>query len=83
MFTICPDCGNDKLKVKARDRMIYDPATTRVTVEEQVPVVEYHCHDCGWTVLVEDPADGVPQFERDMQEARAGRETGVRREKGQ
>ena len=49
MFTICPDCGNEKLKVKTMDRMLYDPATTRVLVEEQVPVVEYHCRTCGWT----------------------------------
>lgn len=55
MFTICPDCGNDKLKVKTMDKRIYDPATTRVTVNEEIPVVEYHCQNCGWVALVEDP----------------------------
>ncbi len=55
MFTICPDCNNDKLKYKVMEKRTYDPATTRVTLEEDVPVVEYHCHQCGWTALVEDP----------------------------
>jgi hypothetical protein len=55
MFKICPDCNNDKIKFKVMEKRTYDPATTRVVLEEEVPVVEYHCHECGWTVLVEDP----------------------------
>ncbi|HEY9746775.1 MAG TPA: hypothetical protein V6C99_11220 [Oculatellaceae cyanobacterium] len=54
MFKICPECQNDKLKVKFMEKREYDPLTTRVTVEEGVPVLEYHCQECGWTVLVED-----------------------------
>lgn len=62
MFTICPECGNDKLKHKVMQKKMYDPHTTRVVVEESIPVVEYHCLDCGWVVLVEDPAD-LPEEE--------------------
>jgi rubredoxin len=81
MFTICPECENDKLKVKAMPKRVYDPRTTRVTVEEDIPEVEYHCHQCGWTALVEDPADPPRMNERE--EAPVGREAGIRREKGQ
>lgn len=56
MFKICPVCDNDRLKVKVMEKRIYDPATTRVTMDEENPVVEYHCHACGWTILVEDLA---------------------------
>lgn len=55
MFKICPDCSNDKIKFKVMEKRTYDPATTRVVLEEEVPVVEYHCTECSWTVLVEDP----------------------------
>ncbi len=54
MFTICPDCENDKLKIKTTEKRTYDPSTTRVTVEEEVAVNEYHCTACGWTTLVEE-----------------------------
>lgn len=59
MFTICPECTNDKLKVKVMDKRVYDPATTRMTVNEEITMAEYHCSACGWTILVEDP-DLVP-----------------------
>ena len=55
MFQICPDCSNDKLKVKTLEKRIYDPATTRTTVNQEIDMVEYHCTACGWTVLLEDP----------------------------
>ncbi len=55
MFTICPECGCDKLKVKVMEKREYDPATTRVLVQEEIPMVEYHCPMCAWTALVEDP----------------------------
>ncbi len=55
MFKICPDCSNDKLKFKVLEKRTYDPATTRVVLEAEIPVVEYHCHQCGWTILVENP----------------------------
>ena len=57
MFKICPVCENDKLKVKVMEKREYDPLHYTMTVEEDIPVVEYHCHACGWTVLVEDPAE--------------------------
>jgi len=68
MFTICPDCSNDKLKIKTMEKRIYDPATTRVTVNEEIPMVEYHCHECGWTVLLEDPPFVPAQVEHEQQE---------------
>jgi hypothetical protein len=80
MFTICPDCSNEKLKVKAMEKRIYDPSTTRVTVNEETPMVEYHCGACGWTVLLEDPPFIPEELLREQQEERAGRLSGVRRE---
>lgn len=80
MFTICPDCGNDKLKVKVTEKREYDPATTRTTVHEEIPAVEYHCSACGWTVLLEDPPFVPSKLGRSAQEPRAGRLSGVRRE---
>lgn len=80
MFTICPDCGNDKLKVKAMEKREYDPATTRVTVNEEIPMVEYHCGSCGWTVLLEDPPFMPSDLEHSAMESKSGRLAGVRRE---
>lgn len=57
MFKICPVCENDKLKIKVMGKREYDPSTSVMTIEEDVPVVEYHCTACGWTTLVEDPAE--------------------------
>ena len=56
MFKICPVCENDKIKVKMLEKREYDPSTARIKLEEDVPVAEYHCHVCGWTILVEDLA---------------------------
>ena len=47
MFQICPECSNDKLKVKTLEKRIYDPATTRTTVNQEIDMVEYHCTACG------------------------------------
>lgn len=55
MFKICPDCDNDKLKTKLIGKRMYDPSTTKMIVEGDVPMMEYHCQVCGWTILVEDP----------------------------
>ncbi len=64
MFQICPDCSNDKLKVKTLEKRLYDPATTRTTVHPGIDMVEYHCAVCGWTILVEDspsePTSRIP-----------------------
>ena len=73
MFTICPDCNNDKLKMKTLEKRTYDPATTRVTVEEEVPVVEYHCLACGWVALLEDPPFDPEEMARLRQEAQTER----------
>lgn len=80
MFTICPDCANDKLKIKAMEKRVYDPTTTRITVNEDIPMIEYHCSECGWTILLEDPPFMPEELLREQAEARAGRLTGVRRE---
>ena len=80
MFTICPDCGNDKLKVKAMEKRFYDPATTRTVVDAEIAMIEYHCMDCGWTILLEDPPFIPEELLREQAEERAGRLTGVRRE---
>ena len=73
MFSICPDCSNDKLKVKVMEKRIYDPATTRTTIQEDVPMVEYHCSECGWTVLLEDPPFIPEQLVKEYEEARSTR----------
>lgn len=84
MFTICPECGNDKLKTKSMDAMTYDPHTTRVTVDERYPTVEYHCRECGWTVQVENPEGIFPErMESDLVNARPGKRAGIRRERGE
>jgi hypothetical protein len=76
MFTICPDCSNDKLKVKTMEKRIYDPSTTRTTVNEEIAMVEYHCSECGWTVLLEDPPFIPEPLEREVLEARSSRSAG-------
>jgi hypothetical protein len=76
MFTICPDCSNDKLKIKTMEKRIYDPATTRTTVNEEIDMVEYHCGECGWTVLLEDPPFVPEQRIREELETRSSRSAG-------
>jgi rubredoxin len=76
MFTICPDCGNDKLKIKTMEKRIYDPSTARTTVNEEISMVEYHCASCGWVVLLEDPPFEPQQFERERLEHEAERSVG-------
>jgi rubredoxin len=71
MFTICPDCGNDKLKVKVMDKRLYDPQTTRTIVNEEISMVEYHCNHCGWVALLEDPPFDPREMERLRQEQQA------------
>lgn len=72
MFSICPECSNDKLKVKTIEKRIYDPSTARTTVNEEIDMVEYHCAACGWTVLLEDPPF-VPEERKQEMEERAAR----------
>jgi DNA-directed RNA polymerase subunit RPC12/RpoP len=71
MFSICPECSNDKLKVKTIEKRIYDPATTRVTVNGDIDMVEYHCAACGWTVLLEDPPFIPADRAHELEEAQA------------
>lgn len=76
MFSICPDCSNDKLKTKTMEKRIYDPSTTRTTVNEEIAMVEYHCQVCGWTVLLEDPPFDPETLARQQEEARSDRVVG-------
>jgi hypothetical protein len=85
MFSICPECSNDKLKIKVHEKREYDPATTRTTINEEIAVTEYFCHECGWNALVEDDAYGEEMMaHRDESNAgRPGKLAGMRRGEGQ
>jgi rubredoxin len=77
MFTICPECSNNKIKVKTMEKRMYDPSTARTTVNEEIDMVEYHCNACGWTVLLEDPPFVTDERAKEQEALRSARATGV------
>jgi rubredoxin len=51
MFTICPECGNDKLKTNVKEHPEYDATTGVMSIHGEE--TEYHCRMCGWVAVVE------------------------------